>query len=91
LPISCGVSINNLTLNENDIGDYRSFLKLAPPLRHEDDRQAVIEGLADGVIDVIVSDHNPQDVETKRLPFRRSRGRSRGARNPALRCPAPGP
>ena len=69
LPITCGVSINNLTLNENDIGDYRTFLKLSPPLRHEDDRQAVIAALAEGVIDVIVSDHNPQDVETKRLPF----------------------
>jgi dihydroorotase len=67
--ITCGVSINNLTLNENDIGDYRTFFKLAPPLRHEDDRQAVIEALADGIIDVIVSDHDPQDVETKRLPF----------------------
>jgi len=69
LPITCGVSINNLTLNENDIGDYRTFLKLSPPLRHEEDRQAVIDALANGVIDVIVSDHNPQDVETKRLPF----------------------
>jgi dihydroorotase len=68
-PVTCGVSINNLTLNENDIGDYRTFLKLSPPLRHEDDRQAVIAGVTDGVIDVIVSDHNPQDVETKRLPF----------------------
>jgi dihydroorotase len=63
------VSVNNLALNENDIGDYRTFLKLSPPLRHEDDRQAVIEALAEGVIDVIVSDHNPQDVETKRVPF----------------------
>jgi dihydroorotase len=69
LPVTCGVSINNLALNENDIGDYRTFLKLSPPLRHEDDRQAMIEALADGTIDVIVSDHNPQDVETKRLPF----------------------
>jgi dihydroorotase len=69
LGVTCGVSINNLALNENDIGDYRTFLKLSPPLRHEDDRQAVIEALASGVIDVIVSDHNPQDVETKRLPF----------------------
>ncbi|HEY8565419.1 MAG TPA: dihydroorotase [Beijerinckiaceae bacterium] len=69
LSLTCGVSINHLTLNENDIGDYRTFLKLAPPLRHEDDRQAVIEALTEGVIDVIVSDHNPQDVETKRLPF----------------------
>jgi dihydroorotase len=72
LPITCGVSINNLALNEIDIGDYRTFLKVSPPLRSEDDRQAVIEALADGVIDVIVSDHNPQDVETKRLPFAES-------------------
>lgn len=69
LAVTCGVSINNLTLNENDIGDYRTFLRLSPPLRHEDDRQAMIEALAEGAIDVIVSDHNPQDVETKRLPF----------------------
>lgn len=69
LTVTCGVSINNLTLNENDIGAYRTFMKLSPPLRHEDDRQAVIAALADGSIDVIVSDHNPQDVETKRLPF----------------------
>jgi dihydroorotase len=69
LPVTCGVSINNLALNENDIGDYRTFLKLSPPLRHEDERQAMIRALADGTIDVIVSDHNPQDVETKRLPF----------------------
>ncbi|MFD2251765.1 dihydroorotase [Pseudochelatococcus lubricantis] len=69
LKATCGVSINNLTLNEIDIGDYRTFLRLSPPLRDEDDRQAVIAALAEGVIDVIVSDHNPQDVETKRLPF----------------------
>ncbi|MEZ0170473.1 dihydroorotase [Microvirga sp. TS319] len=69
LPVTCGVSINHLSLNENDIGDYRTFLKLSPPLRHEDDRQAMIEALADGTVDVIVSDHNPQDVENKRLPF----------------------
>ncbi|WP_375458228.1 dihydroorotase [uncultured Enterovirga sp.] len=69
LPVTCGVSVNNLALNENDVGHYRTFCKLSPPLRHEDDRQAVIEALAEGVIDVVVSDHNPQDVETKRLPF----------------------
>ncbi|WP_112663643.1 dihydroorotase [Microvirga flavescens] len=69
LPITCGVSINNLALNENDIGEYRTFFKLSPPLRHEDDRLAMIEAIADGIVDVIVSDHNPQDVETKRLPF----------------------
>ncbi|MEN3930947.1 dihydroorotase [Microvirga sp. W0021] len=69
LPFTCGVSINNLTFNENDIGDYRTFFKLTPPLRDEDDRQAVIAALSEGLIDVIVSDHNPQNVETKRLPF----------------------
>ncbi|MGL4324705.1 MAG: dihydroorotase [Beijerinckiaceae bacterium] len=69
LPVTCGVSINHLTLNENDIGAYRTFCKIAPPLRHEDDRLACVEAIADGTIDVIVSDHNPQDVETKRLPW----------------------
>ncbi len=69
LPVTCGTSINHLTLNENDIGDYRTFLKLAPPLRHEDERRALVEAVACGLIDVVVSDHNPQDVETKRLPF----------------------
>jgi dihydroorotase len=69
LPVTCGVSINHLTLNENDIGDYRTFFKLRPPLRGEADRRALAQGVADGVIDVIVSDHDPQDVETKRLPF----------------------
>ena len=69
LPISCGTSINHLTLNEGDIGDYRSFLKLRPPLRGEEDRKLLVKALAEGLIDVIVSDHDPQDVETKRLPF----------------------
>jgi dihydroorotase len=69
LPVTCGVSINNLALNENDIGSYRTFLKLSPPLRAEEDRKAMIEGVASGIIDVIVSDHNPQDVEAKRQPF----------------------
>lgn len=69
LNVTCGVSINSLTLNENDIGPYRTFLKLSPPLRHEDDRLAMVEALAEGLVDVVVSDHNPQDVETKRLPF----------------------
>jgi dihydroorotase len=69
LPITCGTSINHLALNENDIGDYRTFLKLTPPLRREEERRALVEALAEGLIDVVVSDHNPQDVETKRLPF----------------------
>src|SRR5271167_205421 len=69
LPVTCGVSINNLTLNEIDVGDYRTFLKLSPPLRGEGERLELVDALADGQIDVIVSDHDPQDVETKRLPF----------------------
>jgi dihydroorotase len=67
--ITCGVSINHLTLNENDIGPYRTFFKLAPPLRAEADRLAMIAGIADGTIDVIVSSHDPQDVDTKRQAF----------------------
>ena len=69
LSVTCGASINHLTLNENDIGEYRTFFKLSPPLRHEDDRRAMVAALADGTIDVIVSSHDPQDVETKRHPF----------------------
>lgn len=69
LRVTCGVSINNLTLNENDVGEYRTFCKVTPPLRHEDDRLAMVAALAEGVIDVVVSDHDPQDVETKRQPF----------------------
>ena len=64
-----GVSINNLSLNENDIGDFKTFLKLSPPLRTEDDRLALVESVNDGTIDVIVSDHKPQDEESKRLTF----------------------
>ena len=67
--ITAGVSINNLTLNENDIGPYRTFYKLSPPLRSEDDRKALVLGVKDGAIDIIVSAHDPQDVDTKRFPF----------------------
>jgi len=66
---TCGVSINNLSLNENDIGDFRTFLKLSPPLRTEEDRVALVQGLNDKTIDVIVSDHKPEDEESKRLTF----------------------
>jgi len=69
LDVSAAASINHLTLNENDIGPYRTFLKVAPPLRAENDRKALVEAIASGLVDVIMSDHNPQDVETKRLPF----------------------
>ena len=66
---SCGVSINNLSLNENDIGDFRTFLKLSPPLRKEEDRLALVKGINRDLIDVIVSDHKPEDEEQKRLTF----------------------
>jgi dihydroorotase len=69
LAITASASINHITLNENDIGPYRTFLKVAPPLRTEDDRKQLVAALADGLVDVVMSDHNPQDVETKRLPF----------------------
>ncbi|MGO7425261.1 amidohydrolase family protein, partial [Rhizobium ruizarguesonis] len=67
--VTCGISINNLALNENDIGEYRTFFKLYPPLRPEDYRVAMADALASGAIDIIVSSHDPQDVDTKRLPF----------------------
>jgi len=69
LNVSASASINHLTLNENDIGPYRTFLKLSPPLRTEEDRKALVAAVASGLIDVVMSDHNPQDVEVKRLPF----------------------
>lgn len=69
MPVSCGVSINHLTLNENDIGSYRTFFKVRPPLRREDDRAAMVRGVASGDIDIIVSSHDPQDADTKRRPF----------------------
>ena len=64
-----GVSINNLSLNENDIGEFRTFLKLSPPLRTEEDRKSLIDGINKNLIDVIVSDHKPEDEESKRLTF----------------------
>ena len=66
---SVGVSINNLSLNENDIGEFKTFLKLSPPLRLEEDRLSLVQGLKENLIDVIVSDHIPEDEESKRLPF----------------------
>ena len=69
LPVTCGVSINHLTLNENDIGPYRTFFKIRPPLRSDDDRAAMVRGLAAGDIDIIVSSHDPQDADDKRRPF----------------------
>ncbi|WP_412048691.1 dihydroorotase [Hoeflea sp. Naph1] len=69
LPVTAGISINHLTLNETDIGEYRTFFRLSPPLRTEDDRRAMVAAIADETIDIIVSAHDPQDVDTKRLPF----------------------
>ena len=69
LSVTASTSINHVALNENDVGSYRTFLKLSPPLRAEEDRVALVEALREGVIDAIVSDHDPQDVEVKRLPF----------------------
>jgi dihydroorotase len=69
LPVTAAASVNHLTLNEIDIGAYRTFFKMSPPLRAEEDRVALVEALAQGLLDVMMSDHNPQDVETKRLPF----------------------
>ncbi|MEP3630333.1 MAG: dihydroorotase [Hyphomicrobiales bacterium] len=69
LNVTAGASVNNATLNENDIGSYRTFFKLSPPLRLEEDRMAVVEGIKDGTIDVVHSDHTPRDVDMKRHPF----------------------
>ena len=69
LQVTASASINHLTLNEIDVGPYRTFFKMSPPLRAEDDRKALVEAVEEGLIDVVMSDHNPQDVEAKRLPF----------------------
>ena len=67
--VTAGVSINHLSLNENDIGEFRTFFRLSPPLRSEQDRLAMVEAVKNGTIDIVVSAHDPQDVDTKRLPF----------------------
>jgi dihydroorotase len=69
LDVTAGTSIHHLTLNEFDVGDYRTFFKLTPPLRSEQDRLAVVAAVADGTIDIISSMHTPADEESKRLPF----------------------
>jgi dihydroorotase len=69
LPVTATTSINHMSFNEIDIGDYRTFCKLDPPLRSEDDRQAVIDAVASGLIKVIVSAHAPAPAEDKRLPY----------------------
>lgn len=69
LDVTAGISIHHLTLNELDVGDYRTFFKVKPPLRSEDDRMAAVEAVSTGLIDIISSMHTPQDEESKRLPF----------------------
>ena len=69
LDITAGTSIHHLTLNEFDVADYRTFFKVKPPLRSEEDRRAIVDAVRDGVIDTISSMHTPQDEESKRLPF----------------------
>jgi len=69
LKVTCDTAPPYFALNENAVGDYRTFAKLSPPLRDEDDRLAVIQGLLDGTIDAIASDHAPEDEDSKRLPF----------------------
>ncbi len=69
LDITAGTSIHHLTLNELDVADYRTFFKVKPPLRSEEDRMAVIDAVRNGLIDIICSMHTPQDEESKRLPF----------------------
>ena len=69
LQITAGVGVHHLTLNEMDVADYRTFFKLKPPLRSEEDRVAVVQAVAEGLIDIICSMHTPQDEESKRLPY----------------------
>jgi len=69
LDITAGIGIHHLTLNELDVADYRTFFKLKPPLRSEEDRLAVVQAVDDGLIDIICSMHTPQDEESKRLPY----------------------
>ena len=86
LHVTCGVSIDHLTLNENDIGSYRTFLKVRPPLRKEDDRAAMVSAVANGEIDTIVSSHDPQDADVKRRAPRRG---CRWSRGNSKRCSPP--
>ena len=69
LAVTAGIGIHHLTLNELDVANYRTFFKLKPPLRSEEDRMAVVQAVADGLIDIICSMHTPQDEESKRLPY----------------------
>jgi dihydroorotase len=72
LPVTCDTAPPYFAMNELAVKDYRTFAKLSPPLRSEDDRRAVVEGLKDGTIDAIGSDHSPQDADSKRQPFQQA-------------------
>ena len=85
LRVTAGVSINHLTLNENDIGPTAPSSSSRRRSRHEVDRRAVAWASTTALIDVIVSDHNPQDVDTKRLPFAEAADGAVGPRDPAVR------
>ena len=69
LPITCDVAAHQLCFTENDLTDFDANFKVNPPFRTQEDVEALWEGLVDGTIDVIVSDHNPQDEESKKLEF----------------------
>ena len=69
LPVTCDTAPHYFALNESSVGDYRTFAKVSPPLRSEADREAVVEGLVDGTVDIVASDHSPHDQDSKRLPF----------------------
>ncbi len=69
LPVTCDTAPPYFLMTETDVGDYRTYAKLSPPLRSEMDRRAIVEGLADGTIDAIASDHRPEDRDAKRVPF----------------------
>ncbi len=72
LDVTAGVNVHHLALNEFDVGDYRTFFKVKPPLRSEEDRRAMVAATAEGLIDIICSMHTPQDEESKRRPFEES-------------------
>ena len=91
LDVTAGANVHHLTLNALDVGDYRTFFKFKPPLRDEDDRLALVDAVASGLIDVISSMHTPQDEESKRLPFEEAASGAVGLETllPAVAPPRP--
>jgi hypothetical protein len=90
LRVTCDTAPPYFDLNETAIGDYRTYAKLSPPLRREEDRLAVVAALADGTIDAIASDHQPRDADDKRLPFAQAEAGGAGPRDPARHHPRAG-